>query len=113
MKLIAKGRFSVPLYHGTSSRFINSIKKHGLGAIDPFESSRETLAKLFWFVDSKFQNDPSWINKYKPSLEPYALQKSFNGFNFEHGQTYLTADREQAEEYASESPQGSEVAPEI
>jgi hypothetical protein len=37
----------------------------------------------------------------------HAIQQS-QGFNFEHEQTYLTADREQAEEYARQSPQGSE-----
>ena len=45
-EIIQNGRLSIPLYHGTSTLFVDSIANHGLGGMNPVkEWSLLELAK--------------------------------------------------------------------
>ena len=46
MSIIHNSRFSIPLYHGTTSAFIESIKADGLGAVDPLKEMKAKSALI-------------------------------------------------------------------
>ena len=111
MPLIQENKFTLPLYHGTTSRFINSIKKLGLGGKNPLEDIGliSLFREVFDHADKVLVNDHHW-EKFRDKFQNYAEQNIVQGiFNFRHGDTYLTLNRELAEKYAMECPCGSEI----
>lgn len=92
----------IPLYHGTNSFILSSIKKHGLGGINIVEEweAQKAFDKLFEI----FQDNKTWIDNHFNNLnknhhEAYYAFPEFelvyennysNHSNWRHGQTYLT-----------------------
>jgi hypothetical protein len=107
MAVIKNGVFTVPLYHGTTGLFIESIKRHGLGAHDPLDDfrSRELMRDLFDIAERQPFEDDRWLN-FIEMIRPTVYQEKIkNGFNFTHGGSYLTPSREVAIRFANDSRQ--------
>jgi len=110
MKLVKKNIFAIPLYHGTSSLFLDSIIKNGLGGNDPLNElgARELFYDLYELANKKLVRDESWQRNHH-LLSPYVKQQNLGGnFSFKHGESYLAIGRELAIKYAHENVYGSE-----
>ena len=101
----------IPMYHGTSRMFLASIEQYGLGAKDPnskirsyelFSELLEIMEKQDWFYDENLA-EQKWI------FQMMASQRvTDGGFNFRHGNAYLSPSILTAAQYASNSRYGSE-----
>ena len=109
MSIIQDGSFNIPLYHGTTSAFIDSIKQHGLGAIDPLKdlNAKTLMQDLFDIAERQNWSDQDWLG-CRAKLEPLLLQSKNETYNFKHGGAYLTYSLELAKRYAIENPFGCE-----
>lgn len=110
MAITTNGVFNVPLYHGTTGLFIDSIKQHGIGAKDPLVDlkAKELMLDLLKLADEQHWKDDSW-KKFRALITPYVFQTNIeNTFNFTHGETYVTCFKGLAEKYAKESYWGCE-----
>lgn len=110
MALVENDRFTIPLYHGTTGLFIDSIKESGLGGKDPLVEfgTKRLFLELFEFADNKLERDENW-KEYREFLKPTADQLYLGGnFSFKHGETYLTYNSELAIKYACENVCGCE-----
>lgn len=107
----SKEEIFFPLYHGTSSIFLDSIIKSGLGG--------ENIVKKFHIKDMFSQIVHAFMNQYKDSewwkKEGFICEKMVNqevtssGFNFRHGGVYLTPSFDTAKRYATSNKYGSEL----
>lgn len=110
MKLIENGVFTIPLYHGTSTLFIDSIEKTGLGGEDPLGElgARDFFDDLWEFAQRKIGRDESY-RKDLDEISFYANQGYLEGsYNYRHGESYLTIGDELGVKYALECNFGSE-----
>lgn len=110
MKLIdADGRLTIPLYHGTSSIFMESIISNGLGApgynthysIDLFKKICDAHNNSHW--------QSIWWRNNSYTWESMLEQKVSKSVNFRYGGTYLSPSQENAAGYAKNNPYGSEL----
>jgi len=100
----------IDLYHGTSTLFLDSILQHGLGGVNPvtewqlLELSREVyaLSQLHLKETPLFQNSSF-------SFKLMTEQSNSGRMNFQHGDTYLSASRQTAANYAIRKRYGSEL----
>lgn len=89
----------IPLFHGTSSIFENSIISEGLGGINPIQDLKvyDTFCVLFELAEQR--NDEWWIaNRW--TMDNLRAQNVTNGSNWRHGRVYLSPSRETAVRYA-------------
>lgn len=107
--LVNEGKFTIPLYHGTSTIFLDSIKKNGLGGINPIKEFKiiEALRLLLNFADKYFFASPDW--PYEKIEYNAMLNQEVGHMNFRHGSSYLTPARHTAEHYATGQQFGSEI----
>lgn len=109
--IIKNGVFKIPLFHGTSTLFLESIQTHGLGGVNPIDvySVRSFVQEAYEFCEVVFSGDGEWeASKYSPGW--LIDQKSFSdNANFQHGDTYLTPSRASAVGYALTNRFGSEL----
>ncbi len=105
-------RMLIPLYHGTSTIFLPSIRESGLGAEDPNVEFRsyellsellETMKRHDWFGDQVLAAQEFMFQNMADQLV------TGGGFNFRHGGTYLSPSRLTAIQYASANAYGSEL----
>ena len=111
-KPFENGAIQIPLYHGTTSLFVDSIKEYGLGGLNPVEELDlvSIYRALFEVADKKFRGASSW-EKVRKKASYIAYQKNSNdglNYNFRHGNVYLTPIRKIAFDYASIN-EGSEL----
>lgn len=101
----------IPLYHGTSSLFSESILEFGLGSIDPIEqfSVRPFMKNLFDLTETLRGNDKSWQDSKFVVQWMLDQEVLASGANFQHGQTYLSPSRSSAVGYALTNRFGSEL----
>jgi hypothetical protein len=99
------GQLTLPLYHGTSSYFWPSIKRHGLGGTNIAQSWRlvpmlkEAAEVLTSIRNEDIENE---MRIRLPILKPIVEQRvSGGGFNFRHGGVYLTCSPARAVLYAT------------
>ena len=109
--IIESGVFKIPLFHGTSTLFLESIQTHGLGGVNPIDiySVRAFVQEAYEFCEHVFSGDAEWeACKFSPRL--LIEQESFSdNSNFQHGDTYLTPSRASAVGYALTNRFGSEL----
>lgn len=108
--LIENDIFIIPLYHGTSSLFLESILKNGLGGNDPLNKlgAREFFNDIYKLADKEFCNNNYWI-KIRDKIQPIVMQQFIgDNFSFKHGESYLAVNRDLAIKYARENYYGSE-----
>ncbi len=111
MLVTDNGQMLVPLYHGTSKIFLDSIQESGLGGKDPniMFKSYELLTEMFNLEGWNWSDDPE-LSVMEPTIRHIVDQSvSGGGFNFRHGKTYLTPSELTAVRYALSSRLGSEL----
>ncbi len=98
-----------PLYHGTSTAFLEDIRKLGLGAKDPLaEIGLHGFVKdLLPIIDANLKGVAIYEAR-RQSFGYMAEQKSA-AMNFQHGQTYLSPSKKTAIRYAVDKRYGSEL----
>lgn len=102
MKILQGGMFVIPLYHGTSSIFVDSILEHGLGAKNPVrELGVHSFFKHAYEVyEQLFADDPS----------KFVYERIMNqSIHFQHGAVFLSPSRDTAARYALSNKYGSEL----
>ncbi len=111
MKVSDRSKLLVPLFHGTSCVFMDSIRATGLGAQNPHSrlATLQLLEELISVGEQHFEKDSNWI------VDRISLIKMLNqaaaeaSFNFRHGSTYLTPSIQTAVRYALDNNYGSEL----
>lgn len=99
----------VPLFHGTSSLFLDGIAKYGLGGKNPVTEWRllEFARELAPLVETHLAP----LDKFM--VRAGSFRRMANQFsaamNFQHGETYLTPSRSTAIRYATSNSHGSEL----
>jgi len=104
-------RLLVPLYHGTSEIFLDSIRESGLGAKNPhvYLGTLELLQEIVDCGATHLSKDPKWTEK-STMVDAVLQQRSFDrGFNFRHGSAYVTSSRTTAVCYSLSNAHGSEL----
>lgn len=103
------GLLEIPLYHGTSSHYLDSIKKFGLGGVrDEMLFDKRVLSALADRLSDP-SNKTEWWELNSIFVEPMLEQRiTGGGFNFRYGGTYLTPSRFTASRYATSNRMGSE-----
>jgi len=98
-----------PLYHGTSTIFLEDIIKHGLGGLNPIEEWQvlECARDILPLAQKYLSADRNYANKMR-SFEMMTRQ-SQDTFNFQHGDTYLSPAKFTAIRYAINTRYGSEL----
>ena len=101
--------FQVPLYHGTSTLFLNGILEHGLGGWNPIQEWRviEFARELLPHIHQHLGPDDALMQKIC-SFGLMANQVSA-GLNYQHGNVYLSPSRSQAIGYTISKRWGSEL----
>jgi hypothetical protein len=110
-ELIDNGILTIPLYHGTSSLFLTSIREQGLGGVNPIKQFqvREFFAEIFKRCDTALAGDKEW--EACKFVAEYLRDQVSNGdsSNYQHGDTYLSPSRASAVGYALTNKFGSEL----
>jgi len=101
-------RINIPLYHGTSSLFLEDIIKYGLGGQNPVVSWHvlEFGKKIYPLVEKHLSN--SYLEARIGSFKLMVEQKS-GIMNFQHGDTYVSPSKSTAIRYAVNKRYGSEI----
>lgn len=102
-------KLPISLWHGTSSLFLQDIKRTGLGGLNPIaEWKILEFARLIQpLVEKHFSARPDLMLKAQ-SFKFMTEQKSA-AMNFQHGDTYLSVSRSTAIRYAANKRYGSEL----
>ncbi len=102
-------RLEFPLYHGTSTLFLESIARHGLGGWDPIKEWRvlECLRKVLPIAE-KHAARSEVIFSQIGSARLMADQVNAR-LNFQHGSVYLSPSKDTAVRYACGKKKGSEL----
>lgn len=108
-RLVSDGKLSIPLFHGTSSLFLDSIMRHGLGGENPVVELGiiEKLSRAIQLADKHLCDMPEW-KSYDWVFRKIVNQESSNRANFRHGATYMTPSEFTARNYATSNKYGSE-----
>jgi len=108
-QIVQNGQLLIPLYHGTSSLFLSSIKDHGLGGRNPvkdwdlLELSRRVLE-----LSENHLKDTEMFAARSGSFRKMTEQKTGRA-NWQHGDTYLSPAGSTALRYAIDKRFGSEL----
>ena len=105
---------SFPLYHGTSTYFLESIKMNGLGGRNLIKDLKaiEFLKDLEKLCDINLSTIEKWQYGLKYPISLITSQRVVHGGNFQNGSVYLTPSIYTATRY-SKNKFGSEVLSEI
>jgi hypothetical protein len=99
----------VPLYHGTSTLFLESISKHGLGGKNPVEEWKILeLAQEVYKISSNHLEGWDCFDNRKFSFGMMTEQVA-GGFNWQHGDAYVSPSKRVAIGYAIGKRFGSEL----
>jgi len=101
----------IPLYHGTSSLFLDSIKNEGLGKIN-IVNKHDLITPL----NEIYQILKNSIEHWKRNgwyVENMINQKTSRASNWQHGQVYLSPSLQKAPSYAQSNNYGSEFVSQI
>jgi hypothetical protein len=99
----------VPLYHGTSSLFLEEIRQFGLGGRDPLVDLKmpEFVQELWPLVQANLGSTA--IFRARSGLFSRMVEQRAGNWNFQRGQTYVSPSRETAVIYAANNRYGSEL----
>ena len=99
----------IPLFHGTSTIFLDGIIKNQLGGVNPIlELDAYNFVKDLWPHVKAHLSDDSNFNARIGSFSRMVRQTT-GPMNFQHGDTYLSPARSTAIRYASNKRYGSEI----
>jgi hypothetical protein len=114
--LVADGRLTVPLFHGTSTLFYESILETGLGGRNMVEDLglRAVVRSLLELCETELEPDPKWLSDKGAALK-IATEPAIHNlgrttlFSFRYGGTYVSPSRATAVRYALLYDCGSEA----
>lgn len=107
--LSENGQLTIPLYHGTSSYYLDSINRFGLGGVRDEKIFNKSVLSLLADRLSDPLNQTEWWELNSMFVELMLEQRiTGGGFNFRYGDTYLTPSRFTAHRYAVSNCKGSE-----
>jgi hypothetical protein len=99
----------VDLFHGTSTLFMDSIIQHGLGGVNPVEKLKLVdLSKEVYSLSEYYLKNSKMFENRSASYKRMSEQDN-GSYNFQHGDTYLSASKETALDYAMNKTFGSEI----
>lgn len=100
----------VDLYHGTSTLFLDSILKNGLAGTNPVNDWKllELSREVYVLSQEHLQETPFYQNR-SLSFQKMTEQANSGRANFQHGDTYLSASKRTAVNYALGKRYGSEL----
>jgi len=109
--LVVDGRLTIPLYHGTSDLFYESIVAHGLGGRNIIKEMRavELLGYLISICRDSLPYDEEWLVRMNVAERIVRQGVTSGGFNLRHGSAYLTPSSFTAMNYATSNQYGSEA----
>jgi hypothetical protein len=101
--------FPLSLYHGTSTLFLADILAHGLGGRDPLNDLR--LHEFIREADPLIKSHLAGTDTYEVRSHSWdrMVNQASGGWNFQHGQTYVSASLDVAARYAANNWWGSEL----
>jgi hypothetical protein len=103
-KIINNGKLMIPLFHGTSTIFLESIIENGLGGRNPIKDLNIfDLAKEVYNLSENFLKDTKLYEVSHFSLGQMVKQTS-ESMNFQHGDTYLSPSQKTAIKYVIGDP---------
>jgi hypothetical protein len=99
----------VPLYHGTSSLFLGSILRSGLGGTNPIAEWKvlEFAALIQPLVEKHVAAREDFM--VKAQSFKYMVEQKSAAMNFQHGDTYVSPSMSTAVRYAANTRYGSEL----
>ena len=104
--IVEDGRLTVPLFHGTSSLFYDSILSTGLGGRNVVEDlGIRKAARLLLDLCAEYRQEPDWLldidacDRIAADPAKDRLSDGF-AFSFRYGGTYVSASRDTAATYA-------------
>lgn len=107
MELVKEGRLTIPLFHGTSSLFVDSIYEKGLGGEDPVRELKVLpfLSSLREICEETLLDNPEWL------AQRWVVEQIARQCNpaFRHGVSFLSPSHLTAVRYAVSNPLGSEI----
>ncbi len=105
----AKCTIDFPLYHGTSTLFLEGILEHGLGGRNPLKDAKVfEFTKALWPLVERFlAKEDDYMSKVA-TFKKMVHQQS-DAMNFQHGDTYLSPVQFTAIRYAANKKYGSEL----
>lgn len=104
-----KDELPIPLYHGTSSLFLGSIIRSGLGGLNPIaEWHLLEFARLIYpLVEKHVSTRDDFV--VKAQTFRFMVEQKSAAMNFQHGDTYLSPSLSTAVRYAVNKRYGSEL----
>ncbi len=98
------------LFHGTSTLFLDSIIQYGLGGVDPVANWKlvELSTEVYDLSEQYLQHTDLFQSKGS-TFKKMSRQAIHGNFNYQHGDSYLTADEYNACRHASKMRYGSEI----
>jgi hypothetical protein len=104
-----ENQLTIDLFHGTSTLFLDSIIKNGLGGKNQiFEWNLLELTREVYELSKGYLKDTKLYRTSSWSFEQMAKQSN-ETFNFQHGETYLSPSSITATKYAVNKEYGSEL----
>jgi hypothetical protein len=103
----------VPLYHGTSTLFIEGILQHGLGGMNPIQEWKvlEFARAIAPLVKQHYEVRGHRLLVQANTFVQYMVAQTCSpgGFNYQHGQAYVSPLEKTAVRYVSHNRYGSEL----
>jgi hypothetical protein len=101
---------TIPLYHGTSTLFLGSIIKHGLGGFNAMKEWKIfELAKEVYNLSEEHLIHTDLFKRSSASFSKMVNQSNADIYNWQHGETYLSSSSQTAARYAINKEYGSEL----
>ena len=107
--IIQNGRLSIPLYHGTSTVFLHGISQHGLGGRNPVKDWNLLCLAAEVLPLSKEHLQDAPLYKARSETFEKMTRQEIRGWNWQHGDTYLSPAKSTAIRYAIDKRFGSEL----
>lgn len=111
MNLINNGTVTFPMYHGTSSLFLDGICQNGLGGRNPIKDWKilELAREVLSLSEVHLKDFPTFDIREQAFRLMVEQKISAGGMNFQHGDTYLSPSKMTAIKYATSKRYGSEL----
>lgn len=108
-EIAAQEKLPIPLYHGTSSLFLGSIIRAGLGGANPIADWNvlEFAHLIYLLVEKHASALQDFI--LKAQSFKFMMEQKSAAMNFQHEETYLSPSLSTAVRYAADNRYGSEL----
>lgn len=104
------GKLKISLFHATSTLFLNSILENGLAGRNVIlEWKILDMAKRVYELSEQYLSESNTFIRSSDSFKKMVEQSNNGGFNFQHGQTYVSASKSTVIRYALSNLYGSEI----